>query len=222
MGRPLIDLSGKQFGRLLVINRIESPNIKKPKWKCICECGTVTYVCGYSLKRGYTKSCGCLAMEVSKRHTHGLSNTPTYKSWRSMKLRCLNEKDPSYHRYGGAGVKIHTEWINSFESFYSYIGERPSLKHTLDRFPNNKGDYVPGNVRWGTPKQQGENKSSNKVISYNGKEMILADWAKELGMKPHLLGTYLNKGYDMVHIVAHEKYKRDNNLTKWKIGASFD
>lgn len=65
--RELIDLTGKRFGRLTVIERAEDyvkKNGKEPRWKCLCDCGKTTIVSGNELKRGGVKSCGCLVREV--------------------------------------------------------------------------------------------------------------------------------------------------------------
>ena len=66
MKKTLIDLKGKKIGRLLVIDRCESPELKKSgttKWNCICECGKKVSVRAYALTRS-TKSCGCIRWEV--------------------------------------------------------------------------------------------------------------------------------------------------------------
>ena len=55
----LIDLTGKKFNKLLVLERAENIG-KKVAWRCLCDCGNETIVEGYSLKSGQTKSCGCL------------------------------------------------------------------------------------------------------------------------------------------------------------------
>lgn len=55
----LIDLTGKKFNKLLVLERAENIG-KKVAWRCLCDCGNETTVEGYSLKTGQTKSCGCL------------------------------------------------------------------------------------------------------------------------------------------------------------------
>jgi hypothetical protein len=74
------------------------------------------------------------------------------------------------------------EWLNSFAAFFAYIGPRPSQFHSLDRFPNNDGGYEPGNVRWATKKEQDRNTRRNHWISFEGRRMVLQDWAKELGI----------------------------------------
>lgn len=59
MSRRMIDLSGKKFERLLVIE----PDGKKGKsiaWLCLCDCGGLTTVDGYKLRQGLTRSCGCM------------------------------------------------------------------------------------------------------------------------------------------------------------------
>ena len=60
------DLSGKRFGRLLVIDRSEKKSGKQ-YWNCICDCGKAVSVRSDSLTSYRTQSCGCLQKEnVSK------------------------------------------------------------------------------------------------------------------------------------------------------------
>lgn len=71
MGR-FIDLTGKKFGRLKVLERakdhVQPSGCKKVQWKCRCDCDKEVIVQGGSLRNGVTKSCGCLQKElVSKR-----------------------------------------------------------------------------------------------------------------------------------------------------------
>src|SRR6266699_1203709 len=82
----------------------------------------------------------------------GMAHTPTWWSWRSMLQRCRNLKDK---HYGGRGIKVCECWkgFDGFANFLADVGERPPDK-TLDRFPNNQGNYEPGNCRWATAKEQ--------------------------------------------------------------------
>lgn len=57
-------------------------------------------------------------------------------------------------------------WISSFETFLNAVGPKPTPSHTLDRYPNNNGDYEPGNVRWATMKQQASNARHTKPLDW--------------------------------------------------------
>lgn len=60
------DLTGKKFGRLTVIAKAGKGADNRFQWKCICECGKEKIVSGESLKKGTTRSCGCLLREKKK------------------------------------------------------------------------------------------------------------------------------------------------------------
>jgi hypothetical protein len=94
--------------------------------------------------------------------------TPEYRAWADMKSRCLNPSIKNYPYYGGRGISICKQWIDSFTSFLSDVGFRPSDLHSLDRIDNN-GNYQPGNVRWATAKQQTENRRPERRARRNSK-----------------------------------------------------
>lgn len=110
MGKE-IDLTGKQYGRLLVLKRAENHILPDGRhsvmWLCRCVCGNECIVAGESLKKCYTKSCGCLHKQVSSVRAkqlfkkHGKANTRLYRVWASMKTRCYNTNRKSYKNYGG-------------------------------------------------------------------------------------------------------------------------
>lgn len=158
----MIDMTGRVYGRLTIIERDASVS-DSASWKCVCSCGTVVTVWGSSLRKGFTQSCGCLHKErtaeatTTHGHTSGGIWTPTYRSWASMIMRCFDPRQKSYADYGGRGITVCERWRSSFENFLADMGERPKGK-TLDRFPNNDGNYEPGNCRWATPKQQTMNR----------------------------------------------------------------
>lgn len=145
-----MNLIGHKYGRLTVVSR----GTAKSSWVCRCDCGGDKTALASNLRSGRTQSCGCLWREAATRH--GASGTPTYSSWRSMVSRCTNPADPSFDRYGGAGVTVSNAWLD-FASFRRDMGDRPSGK-SIDRYPNPAGNYEPGNCRWATGSEQQRNK----------------------------------------------------------------
>lgn len=158
-----INLSGSRFGRLEAIAVEYRDGIRR--WRCRCDCGAETVARTAKLRNGHTSSCGCLARETiaktSRRHGQASrsARTAEYRIWRAMIERCTNAKHKSYDRYGGRGISVCPEWRDSFEAFFAYMGLRPTASHSIDRFPDNDGDYRPGNVRWALPTEQGANRT---------------------------------------------------------------
>jgi hypothetical protein len=173
------NLLGLRFCRLEVVSRAENDKHGKTMWVCKCDCGNEIVAAGQNLLRGRTKSCGCLYEE----RAHRKSGTRLYSIWQSMKCRCYNKNHFEFYNYGGKGISICDEWLNDFQSFYSWAIENGYADDlTIDRIDNNKG-YFPHNCRWATYKEQANNKRTNHLITYNGKTQNIAQWAKELGIK---------------------------------------
>lgn len=85
---------------------------------------------------------------------------PSRPPYNAMMYRCTNPKSQAWKDYGGRGIKVCERWQgkDGFNNFQSDVGPRPSMRHTLDRYPNNNGNYEPGNVRWATMDLQGKNR----------------------------------------------------------------
>ncbi|MGY3609908.1 MULTISPECIES: hypothetical protein [unclassified Bradyrhizobium] len=112
--------------------------------------------------------------------THGMSKTPTYKTWLKMRERCCNPKAVQYKWYGAKGITVCDRWLNSFENFLADMGERPVGK-TLDREDRSKG-YEPGNCCWATHQEQTFNQAKTIVVVIDGEEMSLTEGARRRGV----------------------------------------
>lgn len=148
------NIEGLTFGRLFVVERSENTKAGKARWKCLCSCGEFSVVVSSHLKSGWAKSCGCLQKEMARKAntTHGKVKSREYSSWNCMIQRCTNKKRKAYPIYGGRGIKVCDEWLNSFEQFLRDMGERPKGR-TLDRI-DNEGNYEARNCKWSTPSEQ--------------------------------------------------------------------
>lgn len=156
------DIAGMKFGRLLAVRPTDKRMARKVVWECICDCGKTVFVSGAMMRRGNTRSCGCLHAdlrpEIMRRtmRTHGATYSRTWNSWMAAKSRCFCKTDPAYGNYGGRGITMCDRWRHSFETFLADMGERP-VGRTLDR-KNNDGNYEPGNCRWATAFEQTHNR----------------------------------------------------------------
>lgn len=193
------NLVGQRFGRLVVIQR--SPETRKSKaayWECRCDCGGATVARGGSLVYGEVKSCGCSHIIHGHCVDYGLS--PTYRSWVAMWERCTNNRCRGFKRYGGRGITICERW-RRFENFFSDMGERP-CGSTLDRFPNSDGNYELQNCRWATPKEQGRNRSTNKLLTLNEKTATIAEWVETTGILRHVIYGRLRRGWPVERVLT--------------------
>ncbi len=193
-----IDLEGKRFGRLVVMKRSRAvgKNIQW-KWTCQCDCGRTVELYGNNVRRGLSKSCGCLRRELTaaKRRTHGASRTVEHTTWCQMIGRCANPSNVRFADYGGRGIRVCQRWSESFAAFLEDMGPRPG-RHTIERIDNN-GNYEPGNCRWATWSEQASNKRSNRMLEHEGKSMTLAQWSRETGLQRGCIAARIQRGWSV-------------------------
>jgi hypothetical protein len=122
-----------------------------------------------------------------------------YGIWTKLNSRCSTLTDKAYHRYGGRGVKV--EW-ESFDDFYNDMASTHDFSLSLDRIDNN-GNYSKENCRWATPKEQANNRRTNRYIEANGLRLTISQWAEHLGIRVNTLNNRLNKwGWDEIKAVT--------------------
>lgn len=195
------NLIGQKFGRLTVISRAEDIINKSGKhiymWNCICECGKNTVVNSSSLKRGHTKSCGCLCGEHHDDSSHKKGKIRLYRIWQDMKQRCTNQNNKNYKNYGARGISVCDEWKNSYTSFKEWAMNNGYAENlSIDRIDVN-GNYEPSNCKWSTQEDQANNMRTNRLISFNGETLTLSQWRKRLGFKRGVLEYRLKHGWDL-------------------------
>lgn len=154
---------GYKFGRLTVQSEPFKVN-GRIAFTCRCSCGSVVDIKSDNLRRGKTKSCGCLW------RPHGMSGSRVYSIWQGMLQRCHDKNFPSYHNYGGRGIFVCKEWRDSPIKFISWAKQNGyEDKFQIDRIDNDKG-YYPKNCRWVTCKENRANTKNSKIFNIEGLE----------------------------------------------------
>ena len=212
-GKKLDVPPGTRFGRLTVIAEGEPIGKRRVRsLRCSCDCGSTIRDYGLlNLRAGDTLSCGCLKKErISKAQTtHGNAKSNTqrtrlYRIWIGMKYRCTNPRSKSYENYGGRGIAVHQEWMDSFEAFKRDIGEPPSDLHTIERRDVNRG-YEPGNCYWATMEEKANNRRTNVVLTLGGMSLTQAQWAKKLGIAAQTIRRRLQRGLPLAKVLQAKK-----------------
>lgn len=163
--RPICWLLGHKRGRLVRTNYVDATGPK-----------VNFYACPAARAKPNTRQSRKRRKMRRGPVTHGMSGTPTYRSWCDMLTRCRNPRRAKYARYGARGIKVCDRWL-TFENFFADMGEKPTGK-TLDRRNNNRG-YSPSNCRWATKREQRLNSSQSvRWITYLGLKKCLSDWCR--------------------------------------------
>lgn len=211
MGK-LIDLTGRKFARLTVLERDVSAGPatggKRVKWRCRCDCGSVISAVGKNLILGNTRSCGCLKLDalVARSTTHGRSQDRVYRIWSSMLARCKYPSHDTYRFYGAKGVTVCERW-NEFNNFLADMGE-PGEGMTIDR-KDASGNYEPSNCRWSTMAEQHNN--LRKSYDWHGRRLSLAAIARDVDVPRTSLAKLVNgKGMSIEDAVAHATAHRQS------------
>lgn len=201
--------SGDVFGELTVIKplgQINGDNHYQSKVKCSCGNEFVVrdtfLICG---KRTCCPDCSNL-----KKQTHGLSDTPIFYVWQGIRDRCNNPNNKQYKNYGGRGIRVCDEWMNSSDSFIEWAiqnGYEEGLQ--LDRIDND-GNYEPSNCRFVTQLENARNKQNTIYIHYEGELLTIGEVAERSGLRENLIYQRIHKfhwsEYDATHVIPDSHY----------------
>lgn len=195
-----INILGQRFGRWTVLERAANTKAGQARWICRCDCGTQATVISQSLRSDISKSCGCYNLENITSHGQSIGGVRSreFRIWGAIKQRCLNPNHQSFKNYGGRGIAMCAEWENSFETFFRDMGQCPP-NCSIDRFPDNNGDYKKSNCRWATQAEQHRNKRNNHLLTLNGESLCIADWSERVSIKVETIHARLRQGW------THEK-----------------
>ena len=160
-----------RYNDFTILNE-EPKKLNQRRVRVQCMCGAIKTVYYHHLKAGKTKSCnnhiqladGSFQQKFKpekQKEYHHSTHTATYRSYSSMISRCYDRNNPDYKDYGGRGITVAKEWLDSYEQFVQDNGDRPQLT-SIDRIDVN-GNYEPGNTRWATDKVQNNNKRSSNL-----------------------------------------------------------
>src|SRR5258707_12686417 len=123
-------------------------------------------------------------MSHNKNHGHTIGgDSLTYRSWKSVKWRCTTPTCKNFEYYNG---KLCAQWY-CFANFLADMGERPSQQHSIDRYPDNNGNYEPGNCRRATKQQQCDNRNCSIYVEYKGEKILMSKLASLFNLTPQLL-----------------------------------
>lgn len=127
-----------------------------------------------------------------------------YIAWEGMKNRCNAKPGSADHRiYGARGISICKEWKNDYPAFKAWAlanGFAPDL--SLDRYPDNDGNYEPSNCRWATKVQQIANRRNAKLITHCGDSLTAAQWAKRFGLKKSTVEGRIKMGWPIDEVFS--------------------
>lgn len=154
-----IDITGHRFGKLVAIRPAERNTHGQVQWLLRCDCGGQTTAPTGQLRYGKRKSCAC----GRSKPTHDMRKTRLYSVWCSMKARCFRPKHVRFHRYGGRGIGVSINWLDSFQCFADWAlanGYADDLQ--IDRIDND-GHYIASNCRFVTPAVNAANRGCSNA-----------------------------------------------------------
>lgn len=176
------------------------------------------------LQQGYVKSCGCLFTKTRPQPKYGDKNetrSKEYSTWKNIHRRCESPKTPGYKDYGGRWIRVSAAWSGpeGYRSFLKDMGRAPSKRHSIERKDPN-GNYNKDNCRWGTLKEQAQNKRNTVLIRYANRSCVLMEWARFLDMSYSTLQSRMQHGMTFQQAIAipakpYKEIRRPKEYSTW-------
>ncbi len=204
------EMIGVRFGRLIVESFAEG--LKPPQWNCFCDCGNKCTRRTGALRDVSTqnKSCGCAkkdsiakassaAWKVTTKFSHTHKKTLKW-TFRNMVNRCHKPGTRRYERYGGRGISVCEEWRTNPTAFFEWAISN-GYEHGLWIERNDvNGNYCPSNCSWKTQKEQANNTSRNRFLTWNGETLTIAQWADKIGESRIAIQHRVERGWSAERI----------------------
>ena len=153
---------------------------------------------------------------------HGLSGTHFYGKWTLIYSRCKYPKTNGYKNYGGKGIIVEWDSFKSFkedmyESYLLHLKRYGEKDTTIERI-NRLGNYNKKNCIWATLKEQANNKITDRIIIFDGKNYTFSDFAEQNKIPlSHVHAVLRNRKFEqekMRTVKLGEKYYSAENKTK--------
>ncbi len=210
MSQPnLIDLTGQRFGRWLVLEQAppRQKNSTETRWLCQCDCGTVKEVSSQALRRGSSRSCGCLGAErqMSKPRRRGKAEEKLKAVLISARRACENPNDGRYYLFGARGITVCDEWRKDENTFIEWSlnnGYRDGS--ILLRYDKEQG-FAPWNCKWRTEPDKGQGRKGSVIITANDEAHSLAEWSRITGLHRDTILERLLRGATPEEAVKQKK-----------------
>ena len=212
--KMMLETDARKFKSKNVVKiEYNGKNLSLTDWEQ--ETGISRHILSYRLNAGWSVEDIFNTPSISDSYDKNKNNHKRlYDIWISMKQRCQNKNNPKYKNYGAKGICVCEEWKNNFQAFKQWAKENGYEKDlTIERKNINK-DYCPENCTWISLKEQSKNRSNNHQITYNGKTMILQDWANEVGISSATIRKRLKSGWTIEDALFTPIGMKKQNLSK--------
>lgn len=165
------NLTGEKFGRLTAIEPTERKvSNGSIVWKCLCDCGNITYVDSGSLTKGRIKSCGCLRKPHERKHGQEIGEATKEQCIEGTNIRNLTMKRSKANTSGIKGVswdKRRNKWAAQIEfkgkSYYlgRYTNKEDAREAREKAEKELFGKFLEGHKEYINDKKIGRDKNVN-------------------------------------------------------------